>query len=272
MVALASRAASLFRLKEVVVATFELRPLSTGEILDGSLALLRRHFGLFFSIAVACQGLPAALDVYVDLSGGGEAHPGLALLERLLSAVGKLFVTGATVRAVSGAYLGRAPRLGEALRFAGGKFGVIFGATLASGFLAGLATLALVVPGIVVFCGYSVVGQVAALEQLRSSTEALGRSWALTKGFKRKALVLWVVSVTLLVALVFGAAAVGGVAAGLGGGGLEAASVVLLAIMMLFFYPLLTCVFTLFYYDLRVRKEGFDLEILGGQLGIAPPV
>jgi hypothetical protein len=33
-------------------------------------------------------------------------------------------------------------------------------------------------------------------------------------------------------------------------------------------YPLISCVFTLCYYDLRVRKEGFDLEVLGRQLGL----
>ena len=38
------------------MATLELRPLSTGEILDGALALLRRHFTLLFGIAVACEG------------------------------------------------------------------------------------------------------------------------------------------------------------------------------------------------------------------------
>ena len=32
--------------------------------------------------------------------------------------------------------------------------------------------------------------------------------------------------------------------------------------------PLLACVFTLMYYDLRVRREAFDLEVLGRQLGI----
>lgn len=51
----------------------------------------------------------------------------------------------------------------------------------------------------------------------------------------------------------------------------SAASVLPLAIVMLL-YPLLTCVFTLFYYDLRVRKEGFDLEMLSGQVGITPTV
>jgi len=39
--------------------------------------------------------------------------------------------------------------------------------------------------------------------------------------------------------------------------------------VFLFFYPFTSCVFTLFYYDLRVRKEAFDLELLSQHLGIA---
>ncbi|HYL20849.1 MAG TPA: hypothetical protein VEU74_03735 [Gemmatimonadales bacterium] len=37
--------------------------------------------------------------------------------------------------------------------------------------------------------------------------------------------------------------------------------------MTLLMYPVITCVFTLFYCDLRVRKEGFDLEVLSRRLG-----
>lgn len=250
------------------MATLELRPLSTGEILDGSLTLLRRHFGLLFGVAVACQGLPTALDAYVDIAGGPATRPGLALIARVLNVIGTLLVTGATVRAVSEAYLGRIPQLNDAIGYAAGKLGTIFGATFASGLVVLLATIALVIPGIVVFCGYSVAGQVAALEPLRSSTDALRRSWELTKGFKGKALVLWIVAVALIVVVVIGVGFVGGLAAGLAGG-FEPAVTVLLSIAALLVYPLITCVFTLFYYDLRVRKEGFDLEVLSGQLGMA---
>ena len=31
----------------------------------------------------------------------------------------------------------------------------------------------------------------------------------------------------------------------------------------------LPCVYTMMYYDLRMRREGFDLQLLGQQLGIA---
>ena len=229
---------------------------------------MRRHFGLLFGIAVVCEGVPTALDAYIDLAGGSGAHPGLGLLDRALNAVGTLLVTGATVRAVSQAYLGRVPELGDAVRYAGDKLGAVFGATVLSGLVALLATLALVIPGIVVFCGYSVAGPVAALEPLRSSTEALSRSWSLTKGFKGKALVLWVVSFALIMVVVLAVGFLGGLASQ-AVGGLDALITVLLGLITLLMYPLISCVFTLFYYDLRARKEGFDLEVLSGQLGIA---
>ncbi|HKW41242.1 MAG TPA: hypothetical protein VJN39_08335 [Gemmatimonadales bacterium] len=250
------------------MATFQLRPLSTGEILDGALALLRRYFALLFGVAVVCEGLPTAVDVYVDLSGGSSSHAGLALLDRLLSAVGTLLVVGATVRAVSRAYLGGVPELGDSIRYAGEKLGAVFGASLVSSLVVLLASLALVIPGIVVFCGYSVTAQVAALETPPSSSDALRRSWELTKGFKGKAFVLWVVSFGLILLVVAAIGFLGGVVSG-AVGGFEPVVTVLLAFIGLLLYPLLSCVFTLFYYDLRVRKEGFDLEVLSQQLGIA---
>ena len=251
------------------MAAFELRPLKTGEILDGAITLMRRQFGVLFGIAVVCEGLPAVLDIYIDLTGGSAAQPGLALLQRLLNLFGTMLVTGATVSAVSEAYLGRTPTLGDSLRYGLSKLGFILSASIVSGILAGLATIALVIPGIVVFCGYSVVAQVAALEPLKSGTDALPRSWMLTKGFKAKAFVLWIVALVLIVVLALIGGLVGGLATALNPA-FEPVSTVLLAILLLLYYPLLTCVFTLFYYDLRVRKEAFDLEVLAAQLDGAP--
>jgi hypothetical protein len=49
-------------------------------------------------------------------------------------------------------------------------------------------------------------------------------------------------------------------------------AVIGLGLVFLMFYPFTSCVFTLFYYDLRVRKEAFDLELLSRHLGIAARV
>jgi hypothetical protein len=249
------------------MTTYQLRPLSIGEILDGALILLRRHFALVLGITVVCEGIPTVMDVYIDLTGGASLNPGLSLLGRVLTLVGSVLVTGATVHVVSEAYLGRTPLFGDAIRFAGSRFGTVFGANFMSGFLTVLATLALVIPGIVVACGYSVAAQTAALES-GSSGEALRRSWELTKGFKWKALALGVVSIGLILGVYLGA----GVLAGVLGevmGGLDTVLAVIAACVSLLIYPVISCVFTLFYYDLRVRKEGFDLEMLSRQLGLA---
>jgi hypothetical protein len=39
-------------------------------------------------------------------------------------------------------------------------------------------------------------------------------------------------------------------------------------LLQLMVYPVVACAFTLFYYDLRVRKEAFDLDHLGRQIGL----
>ncbi len=249
------------------MATYQLRPLSFGELLDGALVLLRRHFGLVLSIAVVCEGIPTAMDVYIDLTGGASQNPGLSLLDRLLTLVGSVLVTGATVRVVSEAYLGRSPLFGDAIRFAGTRFGTILGANIMSGILTFLATLALVIPGIVVACGYSVAAEAAALES-GSSSDALRRSWELTKGFRWKALALGVVSIGLILVVFVGAGVLGGILGGVMGG-LDVVLSVIAACVSLLIYPVISCVFTVFYYDLRVRKEGFDLEMLSRQLGLA---
>jgi len=150
--------------------------------------------------------------------------------------------------------------------FAGSRFGTILGANIMSGFLTVLATLALVIPGIVVACGYSVAAEAAALES-GTASEALRRSWDLTKGFKLKALALGVVSIGLILVVYLGAGVLGGIM-GEVVGGLDVVLAVLAACVSLLIYPVISCVFTLFYYDLRVRKEGFDLEMLSRQLGL----
>jgi hypothetical protein len=41
------------------------------------------------------------------------------------------------------------------------------------------------------------------------------------------------------------------------------------AVLQLVLTPLMVVGFTLYYYDLRIRKEAFDLELLGSQLSAA---
>ncbi|HKI96113.1 MAG TPA: hypothetical protein VJ992_12575, partial [Gemmatimonadales bacterium] len=100
------------------------------------------------------------------------------------------------------------------------------------------------------------------LEPETLGTDAISRSWELTKGFRGTAFVLALVPVALYL--------IPQLAAGMTSAFLPALAPVFLAIgivLELLVIPGAICVFTLFYYDLRVRKEGFDLEQLSVQLG-----
>ena len=250
------------------MATMQLRPMAMGEILDASFALLRRHAGVFFGVAIVCQGVPTALSLYVQFSGGAPQHFGLYLFSQLLGFVGYLLVTGASIRVVSQAYLGNEPSLSEALDFAFGKIGRTLAAGFASGILIGLATILLIVPGIIVACGLSVAVQAAVLEPLPGGTDGLGRSWALTKEFRWRAFGLYAVVFVLLTLFLIGFGLIAGLAAALVPM-LLVPALIGVGLIFLFLYPFISCVFTLFYYDLRVRKEAFDLELLSQHLGIA---
>src|SRR2546428_249866 len=249
------------------MATMQLRPMAMGEILDASFALLRRHAGVFFGVAIVCQGLPTGLSLYVQFNGGAPQHFGLYVASQLLSFIGYLLVTGASIRVVSQAYLGTEPSLSDALDFAFGKIGRTLAAGFASGILAGLATILLIIPRIIVACGLSVAVQAAVLAPLPGGTDGLGRSWALTKGFRWRAFGLYVVVIVLLGLFLIGFGVIAGLAAALLPV-LFVPALIGVGLIFLFFYPFTSCVFTLFYYDLRVRKEAFDLELLSQHLGI----
>lgn len=278
------------------MARYELRPMSVGEILDAALSIYRDHFGTLVSIVIVCQGVPTIMNVYATMGGGLETHPVLAGVSVLLSGIGGLIAAGATIWVISEAYLGSDLTVGDALGFALGKVLRILIAGLAKYLVIGLAfivpfvfaavgiafvaqapvvaivyavalgTLAVALL-FVLSAGYAVVTQAVVLEPLPGATDALGRSWQLTKGAKGRAILLGlVVYVLIFLPLLVGA-------------GLTFAFPVAhetfdvgAQLISLMVYPLSGCAFTLFYYDLRVRKEAFDLEHLSRQLGLAPEI
>jgi hypothetical protein len=245
------------------MATYQLRPMALGEMLDGALAIYRRYFGTFVSIAIVCEGAPAVLNTYVMLGGGLLQHPMLWLLSFVLSGLGGLVAAAATVWVISEAYLGREPVLADALTFALGKIVPLFVAGMAKYLVISLGLLFFLIPGVVIACGYAVVAQSVVLEDPRSGIDALGRSWDLTRGYKDKAFVLGLVMFTLILLPFIVALALTVV--------LPYWEVVLSIagqLLQLIIYPVVSCAFTLLYYDLRVRKEGFDVHHLSRQLGL----
>lgn len=275
----------------------DLKPMELGEILDGALTIFRRHFGLFVKIGIAALWLPVALTIYVQLAGGKEQHIVLTLVIALIQYFAGLFLTASAIRVISDSYLGRDPQLGDALSLGASKIWSLFVVGLGKGIILGLIAVligiiaALTIPAmqgagglgilvaLVVFlagcwffvfvaCGYAVTTPVVVLENLGGAFDAFGRSWELTRNFKRKILGIAVVT-WLIVYVPITAVSLLGAYFMLESPVIGRAFDVATAAMPIVLTPITSCVFTLMYYDLRVRREAFDLQILSQQLGIS---
>jgi len=276
----------------------DLHPMELGEILDGAITIFRRHIGLFVKLGIAALWLPVALTIYIQLAGGTEQHFVLFFFVQVIAYFAGLFLTAAAIRVISDSYMGRPPELREALSLGVAKiwplFVVGFGKSIitvllfaAIGIIAAIAAPAMASGGsaaalLLVFlaaiagcwfiafvlCGYAVTTPVVVLENLNGAFDAFGRSWDLTRGFKRKIFGIAVVAFLIIYLPIVVIGGLGGyfrLTSPVIGQAIEVFS----AALPILVYPLFSCILTLMYYDLRVRREAFDLQILGQQLGIS---
>ncbi|HET7600497.1 MAG TPA: glycerophosphoryl diester phosphodiesterase membrane domain-containing protein [Gemmatimonadales bacterium] len=245
-----------------------LRPLSLGEILDTTFQVYRRYFPALVPIVLFCYGPPVLIDVFVQTSNG---HAELRLIGALLNLVLGAIATAATVFIISEGYLGRAITGQEAFHRATPYLGRLILASFAFGLIVALGTILLVVPGIIAACGLALTWPAIVLEGL-SWDAGLRRSWELTRGHRGTIFLLMVVLMLLLILPMIAVGALVGFMAGLvarGGmlaGAAALATATVVGLVQLAIYPLFNCALTIVYYDLRVRKEGFDLEVLASTL------
>ncbi|HEU5170058.1 MAG TPA: hypothetical protein VFU46_05955 [Gemmatimonadales bacterium] len=253
-----------------------LRPLSIGEMLDTSFQLYRRHFGALATIVLVCNTLPLALNVYVESAGGFAAHPFLALSGGLLGFVLNAVATGATVFVVSEGYLGRVVTAGDALNRATPFVARLILASIMYSFLVLIGFLLFIVPGIVVAVGLALYAPALVVEAVPRAGAALSRSWQLTKGARWRLMGVFIALALLLALpmmamafLVGAAAAVAGLGDTEGSAGVAALAAAFAGLVQLLWYPMFNCAMTVAYYDQRVRREGFDLELLAAGLRAA---
>lgn len=260
-----------------------LRPLSLGEILDRAFSLYRSNFVLFIGIA----GIPAVLSLAFGVfrtfetpavGSGSAITPAeliafsssqllMTLAYIVVAVVAYLFSQGATILAVSELYLGRTTSIAESLQKVSGEFWYLLGVVLLNGIATGVATLFLIIPGIYVACRLFVCVPVALIEKTPPGS-SLSRSFQLTKGFAGRAFMILV----LYVALAFGLSLLLNVPFGIltvtsvGNPGMFRVSLILSqiasTIASVLVMPLMLISNSVFYYDLRVRKEAFDLQFM----------
>jgi len=251
-----------------------LRPLSLGEMLDVAFGLYRALFVPLLLVTLATNAIPVAFTVYIESSGGAFAHLPLYFGNLVLNVVLGAIASAAATFIISGQYLGEQVDAGAAFRNAAPFVGRLVSLGFLMGLVIGLGTLCFLLPGAILLAGLAVATPALVLEGLPSAFAAMGRSWGLTRGARWK--LFWAL-VTVMILIVLPTIALSGFAAASGDATLlqpqlsvkaliwmAAASVIQMLI-----YPLFYCVLTVAYYDLRVRKEAFDLEVLAGGLGTA---
>jgi hypothetical protein len=276
------------------MATLDLRPLSLGEILDRTFTLYRSHFVLFFGIAVIPQLLVLALQLAQLFLGLAAVTPGAAgappsirpgltgasvvvgLVTLFVVSIAYLLSQGATVSAVAELYLGRTPAIGESFRKVRGDLGTLYGVALLNGLVVIVGFVLLVIPGFYLLCRLMIAVPAAVLENL-GPRDSLERSMALTKGAAGRAFLIFLLYVVLLFALLFliQLPILPWIVAARGNPAMlrliVAVTNVLNGLSTALIMPVFTIAASAFYFDLRVRKEAFDLQMMMNPGGTIAP-
>jgi hypothetical protein len=255
-----------------------LRPLTTGELLDRTFSLYRSHFALFVGIfalphlcVLAFQCLALAFQtprVVFQIS---------TVLMSLFWSLGALLLTlvvsaasqAATVVAVSQVHLDRPAGVMDSFSKVKNQVAGVIGLSLSVGFLVGLACLALIVPGVLLAIRWSLAVPVKVLEN-KSVGDSMSRSSDLTAGNRGRIFVIWLLFVLLSIGIglllrwpIEVAAGVSSIVAlQRAAVGWRVASLVATFVSECLVGPLATIAFSLVYYDERVRKEAFDLQLM----------
>jgi hypothetical protein len=235
---------------------YEIRAMSFSEILDTGFRLVRDHFALLAGIGLVLYG-PFA--IMLELIGSGRpeemglgtalAALGLALLIVALSPIAQ----GAMTLAIGDAYRGQSMTIGAAYRASLGRVLALTGTFLLMGLGIVVGLLLLVIPGIYLALAWMLAMQIVMLEGIAGSS-ALSRSRQLLRDHMMRALGIFIVAAivggvisTVLQLLLSGIPIVRAVA-----------NAIAQSVTMAFY----TGVGVVLYFDLRCRKENFDLEHL----------
>jgi hypothetical protein len=256
---------------------FPIGAMSLGDILDRGLKLLFARFPLVFSISLLVQLPFLVFQLLVPaLEQIGVGLVMLTVVAALVSAV----ILGPIAQAiilyvVMQEYVDRPTTLGRAFNYALSRFGPLLGSVILAGLIIGVGFLLCVLPGIYFAIVYAFVAQVVVLEN-RSGMDALNRSKALVAGH-------WWRVFGVIFLIQFVTACVGGLVGAVlatvlpyqeiipGAGPLPvvhtanyvnyAVNILVQTLIAILMGAYLGVCQTLLYLDLRIRKEGFDLEM-----------
>jgi hypothetical protein len=273
-----------------------LRPLRVGEILDVAIKVYRANFKTLIKavlvIIAPVQVLNALLNSSVrsvtnransfTVNGNTAGFHGsdiatvilAGLAIALLGFVAGQLASAASFRAVSEAYLGEEADWRRSLRFALSRLRSLLWLAFLHAIVLAVGFVLCVVPGIYLYGALAVATPALLFEDARG-TKALRRSRELvrTRWWSTAGALL---AASILTAIVQGAVSGVLVGAVVGSHGNQLVADILGVIAgtasSMVTTPFLAAVIVVLYFDLRVRKEGFDLFLLAQRMGVDAPV
>jgi len=206
-------------------------------------------------------------------------------------------VAGATSMAISDVYLGNTATAGAALAASWSKAwtllinqivvglisaGLFFAVAIVLGVATGILTFAGFPPAfafvlfvlgflaaaagfIPILIPYLLIPPIVMIEKSKEGSKIRRRCWELIKGYRGKVFLIFLVIIVIQILIEVGVEVVGFVGFGRAGGSVVLS--VVQHIISLLLTPMSAIAITLLYYDFRIRKEGFDLEVLSQSIG-----
>ncbi len=190
----------------------------------------------------------------------------------LFDVVGTIFIsiivtalcTGLMIEIISKKYLGKTVTFKKYYKNTLSRIVPLIIMALLAGLIIMLGYIVFVIPGIILMLGFALSGQVFIIEK-KGIKDSLKRSWQLSKG--KKSYIFWIMiifsivimgiyyAVTFLLNTIFFPVSVN----------LEqvsAAKIIVTHIISAVLEPFSTCGIILLYFNLRIQKEGFEIEHL----------
>jgi hypothetical protein len=231
-------------------------PRSAPEIVDIAINLVRRHYPTFLTVTAI------ALTPMLLLT------PVSASLPQLVISIASLICTGyaeaCLMIGIAAVYRGETlPSAGEQLRAGRRIAGRVIRITVARNIATAIGLVFLIIPGLLLYAHFLLGAPVAALEDLKVGP-ALDRGRALAKGEHWRIVLVAGLSAVIYVLLWFGISIVVALLTRS-----EAFAYLVGTMVEILLLPAVVAITVLLYYDIRQRREGWDIEMALGQ-GAAP--
>lgn len=249
-------------------------PMTTGALLDRAFRLYSGNFSLMLGITAGAYVPFYLIMLALESSVVGNLQFGLVGLSTLIfqvifmilwASIAFPIASGATTYAISERYLGNEVTIGDALRRGLSHFWPLSIAQITATIRVMIGFVLLIVPGILWMLSYSLIVPAILVEGQRA-IPSLRRSSELVRGHRGKVFCVLLVVNLLQAVLAGGVGMISNLLFSAASGSAAILSSALGNLLSIFLTPLAIIAAILLYYDMRIRKEGFDLEMLSRAL------